>query len=238
MLVAVLPARLESTRLPRKMLADIGGEPLIVHTWRRVLAAGVADKVVIATDSDEIADISAGFGATVVRTGPCPNGTVRVAEAAKSLGLSHRDCILNVQGDEPLVAMPTLRTIAFGVQDFGAEIATGSAELPASEAENPNRVKVVESLGRALYFSRSAIPHGGPFRVHVGVYAYTNAALQRIVAYPEHALERSEGLEQLRWLAYGEGIAVHAVASPAPSVDTAEDLAVVRQIVASAAARG
>lgn len=235
--VAIIPARLESTRLPRKMLADIGGEPLIVCTWRRVVAANVADRIVVATDNDEIVAAIVHAGGEVVRTGVCANGTVRVAEAARALQLAPDVVILNVQGDEPLVHPQTLHSVV-NTLAAGGEIATGAAELSEAEATNPARVKIVATQGRALYFSRSPIPHGGPFCVHVGVYAYTNAALQRIVAYPVHALERAESLEQLRWLAHGEMIVVAQVAAPGPSVDTAEDLALVRQIVAREAGYG
>ena len=236
--IAILPARLGSTRLPRKMLADIGGEALIVRTWRRVIAASVAERVFVATDSGEIAHAAIQAGADVVRTGECSNGTSRVAEAARSLNLGPHDRILNVQGDEPLVSAQTLRTVVAGLLDFACDIATAAAELPSFEAIHPARVKVVSANGKALYFSRSPIPYGGPYQVHVGVYAYTNETLQRVTAYAEHLLETTERLEQLRWLAHGEVIQVVPVALPAPSVDTEEDLALVRQIVAREAGRG
>ncbi len=215
------------------MLADVGGVPLVVRTWRRVTEAGFA-RVFVATDDDEIAAVVEAAGGEVARTGDAPNGTARVAAAFAALGLD-ADVVLNVQGDEPLVEPETLRRVAGGLleaEGAGFDIATGAAPLSAAEADNPARVKVaLGEAGRALYFSRAAIPHGGPFRVHVGVYAFRPAALRAAVVLPESAAERVERLEQLRWLANGLAIRVVDVAAPAPSVDTAEDLERVRGLV-------
>lgn len=235
-MIAIIPARMDSTRLPGKMLADVGGQALVVRTWARVVAAGVCDAVVVATDSVLILNACKAAGIPSVETGQCENGTVRVAEAARRLGLAPDMPILNVQGDEPLVAAATLLAIAKHASP--RNIVTGAAPLPENEANNAARVKVVVVGQRALYFSRAAIPHGGPYRVHVGVYGYSMATLQRICALPAHDLERQERLEQLRWLAHGEQIEVVAVPPAPPSVDTAEDLDLVRQIVARNAARG
>lgn len=239
LIVAGIPARRGSTRLAAKMLADVEGVPLVVRTWRRVADAGFA-RVFVTTDDDEIAAVVEAAGGEVVRTGEAPNGTTRVAAAFAALGIA-ADVVLNVQGDEPLVAQETLRRVAAGLIEAGSEgfgIATGAAPLSAAEAENPARVKVaIGEAGRALYFSRAAIPHGGPFRVHVGVYAFRPAVLRAAVALPEVEAERVERLEQLRWLAHGLAIRVVEVAAPAPSVDTAEDLERVRRMVGAEARR-
>lgn len=227
--LAVVPARRASTRLPAKMLADLAGAPLVVRTWQRVCLAGFS-RVVVATDDDEIAAAVVGAGGEVVRTGEAPNGTVRVAEAVRRLG-ADADVVLNVQGDEPLVEPATLRRVAAGLAAGEFDVVTGAAPLPAAEAGAPSRVKVVRGEGgRALYFSREAVPHGGPFWVHVGVYAFRPAALQAVAALPETALERTERLEQLRWLAHGARIGVVEVDAPAPAVDTAADLDRVRAL--------
>ena len=231
----VLPARLGSTRLPGKMLADLCGKPLIVRTWERVVAAGFSS-IYVATDDDGIEDAVRSAGGRVVRTGDAPNGTVRVAEAVRNAAIE-APIILNVQGDEPLVEAETLRAVAtaLGPTHGGAfGVATAAADLPAEEAANPARVKVVcGSGGRALYFSRSPIPSGGPFRVHVGIYAFLRNVLDVQARAPSHPLEQAERLEQLRWLAAGVPIRVVDVGAPAPAVDTPEDLDRVRKIFAA-----
>lgn len=233
--LAVIPARRGSTRLPDKMLADLGGRALVVHTWSRVMEAGF-DRVVVATDDEEIAGVVRAAGGEARLTGVAPNGTARVRAAL--VALDHpADVVLNVQGDEPLVEVATLRAVVGALADaagaaFG--VATAAAPLEAAEATRPERVKVVTGEGgRALYFSRSPIPSGGPWRVHVGVYGFRPEVLRRVVDLPESRLERAEQLEQLRWLENGEQIRVVDVAPPAPSVDTAADLAHVRAILSS-----
>ncbi len=236
--VAIVPARRASTRLPDKMLADLDGEPLIVRTWRRVMAAKL-DAVLVATDDDEIAAAVIGVGGIVVRTGPADNGTQRVAEAARGLAAG---VIVNVQGDEPLVSPHTIDRIVRGLCDadgVGFSVSTGAAALVESEADNPARVKVVTDRdGRAVTFSRRAIPVGGPWSVHVGVYAFRAAVLPQLVALPPTASEVAERLEQLRWLDHGVLVRVVAVDAPGPSIDTAEDLARVRAIFSGARPAG
>lgn len=231
--VVGIPARIGSTRLAEKMLADIGGLPLILRTWQRVREAGF-DRVFVATDDERIASAVRAAGGHVVHTAAAANGTARVAAA---LGDLAADVVLNVQGDEPLVPAETLHRIAGSLLDSAGdsfEIATGSAALDADEAERPERVKVVVGeQGAALYFSRSAVPYGGPFRVHVGVYAFRPATLRRVVELPPSALEQVERLEQLRWLANGVQVRVVDVEAPAPAVDTQADLDRVRAIFAS-----
>ncbi len=232
--VAIVPARRASTRLPDKMLADLDGEPLIVRTWRRVLSASL-DAVLVATDDDEIAAVVKGAGGVVVRTGPADNGTHRVAEAARDLAA---DVVVNVQGDEPLVSTDTIDRIVRGLCDadgVGFSVSTGAAPLAAAEAHNPARVKVVTDRdGRAVAFSRRAIPVAGPWSVHVGVYAFRAQLLRELVVLPATANEVAERLEQLRWLDHGVAIRVVAVETPGLSIDTAEDLACVRAIFARA----
>ncbi len=215
------------------MLADVGGQPLVVATWRRVREAGFS-RVFVATDDTEIAAAVAAAGGAVLLTGDHPNGTARIAAALKGIAA---EVVLNVQGDEPLVPVDSLLAIARALLDpEGAAygIATGAAPLCPSEASSPARVKVVVGEGgRALAFSRGAVPLGGPYRVHVGVYAFRPATLQSVVRLPPSLTEGTESLEQLRWLEAGEPIRVVEVATGAPAVDTAADLEHVRAIFAA-----
>lgn len=224
MVLAVIPARYDSVRLPGKALADIGGRPMVVRVWER--ARHAADEAVVATDDDRIEAACVAAGIRVVRTGPCENGTARVAEAAR--GFADARVVVNVQGDEPLVHPATIAAIAAGVTD-DAPIATGVG--PLADPSDPARVKVVVGHdGRALYFSRLAIPAGGPWLQHVGVYAFAPAVLRDLAALPRSPLEESERLEQLRWLAAGLRIRAVPVEPPHPSVDTPADLDRVRAL--------
>ena len=227
MVLAVIPARYDSVRLPGKALVDIGGRPMVVRVWERARAA--VGEAVIATDDDRIEAACRAWGAPVIRTGRCESGTDRVAEAvAGRAGLS---VVVNVQGDEPLVEPETVAAVAAGVTD-ATPIATGAA--PLADPADPARVKVVTSdAGDALYFSRLPIPEGGPWLLHVGVYAFRPATLQALRALPPSPLERSERLEQLRWLAAGHRVRVVPVAAPHPSVDTPADLERVRALWSS-----
>jgi 3-deoxy-manno-octulosonate cytidylyltransferase (CMP-KDO synthetase) len=236
--LAVIPARLGATRLPRKPLRLLAGLPLVVRVWQRVQSLGLAERCVIATESDEVvrAARDAGAEATLTDAGH-PSGTDRVAEVASQREFRRYDAILNVQGDEPFVSAAALRG-ATGVVT-GERFPLGTAATPATSdvLGVPHVVKVVAADdGRALYFSRAPIPflrddadrHLLESRVwqHVGVYAYTRDALARWVALPPHPLERIERLEQLRPLAAGLPIGVAVVAEPPRGgVDTEEDLA-------------
>lgn len=236
----ILPARLDSQRLHRKMLADVGGLPLVVRTLRRAQAVPGAATVTVATDDDAIAEVVRAHGGEVVRTGLHASGTERVAEAARVLARANpdlrKDIVVNVQADEPFLDVAQVVAVAQAARSPGVDLATAAAPLADAEAHDPARVKVVtDDEGRALYFSRAAIPHGGPFRVHVGLYAFRYEALQRVATRvrPEpHPLEASERLEQLRWLAAGLRIAVVDMARAGRSVDTAEDLAWARAFAA------
>ena len=236
-MLAVIPARLAATRLPDKPLRLLGGAPLVVRVWERVLALGVADRIVVATDSERVADVARGAGADVALTSSAhPAGTDRVAEVA-AMG-AHRDvdAILNIQGDEPFVSERVVRGALAMVRDRGFELGTAAVPAPPDVRGRPDVVKVVAADdGRALYFSRAGIPHvrdsddahvaNALLMQHVGVYSYTPAALARWVALPEHPLERAERLEQLRPLAAGMAMGVAIVQEEAiRGIDTEADL--------------
>ena len=234
--LAVIPARLGATRLPRKPLRLLGGAPLIVRVWERVRDLAVADRVVVATDSDEVAEAARAAGAIVALTrADHPSGTDRVAEAAAAFdGVA---AIVNVQGDEPFVSAAAVRGALAMVTERGYPLGTAAIAADAVVLERADVVKVVTADdGRALYFSRAPIPFardgragGGcdaPVLRHVGVYAYSAAALRQWVALPEHPLERCERLEQLRPLAAGLAMGVAIVReAPMPGIDTEDDLA-------------
>ena len=235
--LAVIPARLGATRLPRKPLRLIGGVPLVVRVWERVSAIGAADQVVVATDSDEIATaVRAAGGTAVLTSAEHPSGTDRVAEVAGNRAYNAYDAFINVQGDEPFVSGMAVRRAAALVTS--ERFPLGTAAAPASDdiLAMPHLVKVIAADdGRALYFSRAPIPwlrepddaplRAGIIRQHIGVYAYTRDALTAWVALPPHPLERIERLEQLRPLAAGFAMGVAVVReTPAGGVDTEDDL--------------
>ncbi|HYC52162.1 MAG TPA: 3-deoxy-manno-octulosonate cytidylyltransferase [Gemmatimonadaceae bacterium] len=238
--LAVIPARLGATRLPRKPLRLLAGRPLIVRVWERVSAMNVADRCVIATDSEEVAQTARENGAEAVLTSPAhPSGTDRVAEAASQADYAHYDTILNVQGDEPFISSDAVRA-ALGMVNRAFSIGTAAVRATPAVLLEPSVVKVVAADdGRALYFSRAPIPflrepkdsndaalHRERVWQHLGVYAYTREALRRWVELPEHPLERLERLEQLRPLAAGWAIGVGVVEGPLRrGIDTENDLA-------------
>ena len=235
----VIPARLGATRLPRKPLRLLGGEPLVVRVWQRVSAMQLADAVVVATDSSEVADAARAAGARVALTSADhPSGTDRVAEVANSAEFRGYDTFVNVQGDEPFIGAEAVGGALSQVTSGEYPVGTAACRSGAEILANPDVVKVVtDSHGRALYFSRAPIPflreagdravRDGLVRQHLGVYAYTRDALRRWVALPPHALEVSERLEQLRALANGLAIGVAVVphSQAARGIDTEEDLA-------------
>jgi len=238
--LAVIPARLGATRLPRKPLRLLAGRPLIVRVWERVSAMRVADRCVIATDSEEVAAAAAKGGAeAVITSADHPSGTDRVAEVAARREFAGYDTVLNIQGDEPFIAANAVRA---ALRMLGQPFSIGTAAVRASLGvlEEPSVVKVVAADdGRALYFSRAPIPFLRETRdgadeallrervwQHVGVYAYTQSALRRWVALPPHPLERIERLEQLRPLAAGWAIGVGLTQGPLQrGIDTETDLA-------------
>ncbi|HYH79424.1 MAG TPA: 3-deoxy-manno-octulosonate cytidylyltransferase, partial [Longimicrobium sp.] len=230
-------------RLPRKPLHPIAGRPLIEWVWRRAVASGVFDDLVLATDSPEVADAAREFGATAVLTrGDHPSGTDRVAEVARRP--EYRECgvIVNVQGDEPFVRRDHLEAAVALVRDGGWDVGTVATPIDSTdEWREASVVKVVRGGdGGALYFSRAPVPHprdaepdlaSGAYLRHVGIYACTRDALLRWVSLPEGGLERIEKLEQLRALAAGLRIGV-AVGEPAEGgVDTPADAARAERII-------
>lgn len=235
LVLGVIPARLGSTRLPRKPLQLLGGEPLIVRVLARALAIGVADEVVVATDSPEIkAVVEQTGGSAVITSSVHESGTERVGEVVSRAEYARFDIVLNIQGDEPFLP----KAAAVGAVDRviqGADVGTAAAPLDPALADDPARVKVVmDRSGRALYFSRAcipfrrdrAVPAGSSLWQHLGVYAYRRDALRRWVTSPPSELEQIERLEQLRALEIGLRIDVARLdGAAAPGIDTAEDLA-------------
>lgn len=240
--LAVIPARLGAKRLPRKPLRLLAGRPLVVRVWERVQAMEIADRCVIATDSDEVASAAEANGAEAILTNVRhPSGTDRVAEVAALRKFRGFDLILNVQGDEPFVSADAVRGALAMVRD---DVTIGTAAVQAQPAilTEPNVVKVViADNGKALYFSRAPIPFlreprdskdaavlRERVRQHIGVYAYTRQALLGWVKLPVHPLERIERLEQLRPLAAGWAIGVADIEAAGPlrrGIDTEGDLA-------------
>jgi 3-deoxy-manno-octulosonate cytidylyltransferase (CMP-KDO synthetase) len=235
-----IPARFASTRLPGKPLAEAGGRPLIQWVYEAACRSGAA-RVVIATDDERVMSTATAFGAEACMTGSeHASGTDRICEAAGILGLQPDAVIVNLQGDEPQMPGRLIDDVAAVLSRSGASIATAAhAITDDGELASPDVVKVVcDRAGNALYFSRSRIPYprqtqadGAAYR-HLGIYAYRYDYLRRFTARPPTVLERTECLEQLRALEYGDRIAVHiADAAPPPGVDTPEDLERFRQQV-------
>lgn len=239
----VIPARYAATRLPGKPLLDIAGKPMLQHTWERACASE-ADEVVIATDDERIRDAAEGFGASVCMTADTHrSGTDRIQEVCRLRGWAEDRIVVNVQADEPLIPPQVINQVAVNLDVHETGIATlCEAITSAAEVEDPNAVKVVVSRsGRALYFSRSTIPHGasasaGNCYRHVGIYAYRVGVLNRFVTWPASALELAEKLEQLRALDNDVIIHVDVARSSIPAgVDTEKDLQAVRKYLAEQA---
>jgi 3-deoxy-manno-octulosonate cytidylyltransferase (CMP-KDO synthetase) len=233
--IAVIPARLASTRLPRKMLREIHGLPLVVWVYQAVRTSPMLDDVMIATDSEEILEVCKKYSCNARMTsGKHRSGTERVHEISQSVDA---DVYLNVQGDEPMIQAAQIASLVELMRDADIFVGTLRTSATREDIANPNAVKVVSDLNnRALYFSRSTIPYDrdssqpGYFK-HLGVYAYRKSALERFVTLPESSLERAERLEQLRFLE--NGIPIYAAETPHDSVgvDTEEDLARVLKIL-------
>jgi 3-deoxy-manno-octulosonate cytidylyltransferase (CMP-KDO synthetase) len=233
--IAIIPARLASTRMPRKMLREIAGKPLVGWVYEAVRLSPLVADVIIATDSQEILQTSHERGWKARMTSPAHrSGTERIHEVSKSIPA---DVYVNVQGDEPLVRPEQIATLLEVMKDPQVQVGTVKTPCAAEEIENPNAVKVVTSRdGRALYFSRAAIPFdrdggGCQYYKHLGLYAYRNPALDFFVSQPESALERSERLEQLRFLENGIPIYVGETPYDSIGVDTEEDLRRVARIL-------
>jgi len=228
-IAGVIPARLSSTRLSRKVLRPIAGRPMVEWVWRAAAEAGLMDPVVVATDSEEVAAVCRERGIPVAMTPPdCASGSDRVREVARQIDA---DIYVNIQGDEPTLTADFFPPLLDLFRRPEVEVTTLAIPCPPEEFTNPNAVKVVTALdGRALFFSRATIPfdrdqigHAG-YRKHLGIYAYRKAALERFAALPPGLLERVERLEQLRLLE--NGIAVFVADAPRDTigVDTEEDL--------------
>ena len=233
--IAVIPARLASTRLPRKMLHLIAGEPLLAHVVRAVRSSPLLEEVIVATDSLEIRTFCEKHSWPVRMTSATHrSGTERVHEVSQSV---QADIYLNIQGDEPLTRPEHITALLEVMHDPMVEVGTLKTPCPEQDVRNPNAVKVVcEASGRALYFSRATIPHDRDttsprYYKHLGFYAYRKSTLNRFVNLPESFLERSERLEQLRFLENGISIYVGETLFDTVGVDTIEDVHRVEQIL-------
>jgi 3-deoxy-manno-octulosonate cytidylyltransferase (CMP-KDO synthetase) len=243
--LVLIPARLAATRLPNKPLADIHGEPMIVHVWRRATEAGVGP-VVVATDSEEIADAVRKVGGQAAMTrADHPSGSDRIFEALQAIDPDRDfDVVVNLQGDLPTLDPAVVRASLAPLEDPEVDIATLVAEIVREEEKTaPSVVKMVGAevapgRFRCLYFTRATAPAGpGPLYHHIGLYAYRRQALERFVALPPSPLETREKLEQLRALEAGMRIDAVLVDAVPLGVDTAEDLDRAR-LLAVAAAEG
>jgi 3-deoxy-manno-octulosonate cytidylyltransferase (CMP-KDO synthetase) len=242
--LVVIPSRLAATRLPGKPLADIHGEPMIVHVWRRAIEAAVGPVVVACAEAEIAAAIERAGGHAVLTDPDLPTGSDRVHEAVLRLDPERRhDVIVNVQGDLPTVEPAVVRAVLTPFADSAVDIATlGCVIRVEDERYAPSVVKAVApfapdaapgSIARALYFTRVTAPGGaGDHYHHIGLYAFRRAALERYVALPPGILERRERLEQLRALEAGMRIDVVLVDTVPLGVDTPADLARAREMLA------
>jgi len=240
--IIIIPARMQASRLPGKPLAEIGGEPMIVHVWRRAVAADAGD-VFVATDAPEIVEAVRSAGAQAIMTrDDHASGSDRVHEAASKLGADDEgDIIVNIQGDLPTLDPGLVRACVAPLDDPEVDIATLAAEIDdPGEVVDPHVVKVIATSAgedgtlRALYFTRAPAPSGyGPFLHHIGIYAYRRTALDRFVSLPASPLEKRERLEQLRAVEAGMRIGVRVVDSVPLGVDTPADLERARAIHAA-----
>ena len=235
----IIPARLQSTRLPRKLLLNETGRPLIQYTWEAALRAKSLSEVIIAADDTEIVDAVNSFGGRCEMTGEHPSGTDRIAEVVHRC-CPQTDLIVNVQGDEPEIDPASIDLLVeLMVANPSASMATLCTPITSrDQLDDPSCVKVVcSSAGQALYFSRCPIPFcrdrnpdellatDSPWRLHLGIYAYRREFLLRLTTLPPSKLERLEKLEQLRVLEAGETIVVGEVAHRSVGIDTPEDYA-------------
>jgi 3-deoxy-manno-octulosonate cytidylyltransferase (CMP-KDO synthetase) len=240
--IILIPSRLASTRLPGKPLAPIGGVPMIVHVWRRAVAAEVGPVVVACGDHAILAAVEAAGGRAVMTDPRHPTGSDRIAEAITRLDPNREyDAVINVQGDLPLLDPAAVRVAAFGLNDPDIDIATLGAVITDAAALHDTSVnKVVAGFAdparpaRAVYFSKAIVPWGeGPHYEHIGLYAYRRDALERFVKLPQGVLERRERLEQLRALENGMTMSVSLIdpSRLGVQVDTPDDLERARALV-------
>jgi 3-deoxy-manno-octulosonate cytidylyltransferase (CMP-KDO synthetase) len=242
--IAIIPARIASTRLPRKILREIAGRPMLAYVYDAAAKSKLLSDVLVATDSEEIMAVCKQNGWHARMTSDQhKSGTDRVNEVAVAISAEQKiDVFVNVQGDEPLAHSDHIDALLGPMQNPDVFVSTVMTPAPAADIANPNAVKVVvNSQGRALYFSRSTIPfdrdktNGFRYMKHLGFYAYRKAALDRFCKLPESALERSERLEQLRFLENGIDIYVAETPHDTIGVDTEEDLKRVEGILRSRA---
>jgi 3-deoxy-manno-octulosonate cytidylyltransferase (CMP-KDO synthetase) len=238
--IVIIPARMASTRLPGKPLADIHGEPMIAHVWRRAMEADVGPVLVAADEAAIVSAIASVGGRAILTRADHASGSDRIFEALKAFdGDGRHDVIVNVQGDLPTIAASAVRAAVRPLDDDDVDIATLATTITrASERDDPNVVKAVGTQIapgrlRALYFTRASAPWGeGPLLHHIGLYAYRRQALARFVGLAPSPLERREKLEQLRALEAGMRIDIALVDTPPLGVDTPEDLERARQMLA------
>jgi 3-deoxy-manno-octulosonate cytidylyltransferase (CMP-KDO synthetase) len=233
--IAVIPARLASTRLPRKMLREIHGLPLVVGVYRSVRSSPLLEDVIIATDSEEILELCRKHSCKAQMTSEKHrSGTERVHEISQSIDA---DVYINVQGDEPMIRSDHIAALVNLIKDAQIPVVTLKTPAVAEDIANPNAVKIVTDLsGRALYFSRATVPYDRDgsrpsYFKHLGVYAYRKAALDKFVNLPESSLELAERLEQLRFLENGIPIYAAETAYDSIGVDTEEDLARIQKLL-------
>jgi 3-deoxy-manno-octulosonate cytidylyltransferase (CMP-KDO synthetase) len=241
--IVVIPARLASTRLPNKPLADIAGKTMIERVWRQAMKAQLGP-VLVAAAEQEIVDVIAAAGGNAVLTDPAlPSGSDRIFAALENVDPdAGYDVVINLQGDLPALDPHAVRAVAEALAATGADIATLAAEIDdPADYDNPSVVKPAVAWeqdgrrGRALYFSRARVPSGaGPLFVHIGIYAYRREALARYVRLPPSPLELREKLEQLRALEAGMTISIARVDAVPLSVDTPTDLEKARQVLSRA----
>ncbi|MFM7209594.1 MAG: 3-deoxy-manno-octulosonate cytidylyltransferase [Verrucomicrobiota bacterium] len=237
-----IPARLASTRLPRKVLLDLGGKPVVQHVWERAKQARQADRVVLLTDSEEVAGVARGFGAEVMMTDPaCPSGTARMASVIDRLP---GDFFLNVQGDEPFIEPALLDGLIGRWKETGCRLVTAVSRI--ADAERLLAVSVVKVVraedGSALYFSRSPVPHlrgvdpaewtaRRDYWAHIGIYGYDRATLAAYPALGATELEAAESLEQLRFIAHGMTFQTVVTGYHPVAIDTPADLEAARKMM-------
>lgn len=238
--ILLIPARMASTRLPNKPLAEIAGVPMIVRVWARAVASGLGPVVVAAGEPEIVAAVEKAGGRAVLTKPDLPSGSDRIWEALGAVDpKGAHDVVVNLQGDLPALDPDQLKTAVWALDKSGADIGTLAAPIiDEAEETNPAVVKAVvawdagEKLGRALYFTRAAAPAGeGVLWHHVGLYAYRREALESFVALPPSPLEEREKLEQLRALEAGMRIAVARVDTTPLSVDTPADLERARKLL-------
>ena len=239
-ILGIIPARFNYKRFPGKPLVMINDKPMIEHVWNGVKGTGLVDRVVVATEDKRIVDAVQAFGGEAVMTSKLhKTGTDRCGEAIQKIGddINDYDVVINIQGDEPKVAAEHIKLVVKAFEDPNAQIVTLKKKITSlAELNSTNTVKVVcATNGDALYFSRQPLPHlrgveqdrwivSQPYYKHVGIYAFRTSTLAELVRLPQSALERSESLEQLRWLENGYTISVRETSAANIGIDTPEDM--------------